>query len=82
MVGSWPEIVSTHAICCSCFVFVPILLVHARAAVAFGADGMMAVGPTVVSHVARVPEIVFAAAAAACTALSTSVAISLVVVCE
>ena len=77
LVDSWPEIVSTHAICCSCFVFVPVLLARVRAAAVFVANRMMAMGPAVVSHVARVPEITFAAAAAC--ALSSFVTVSVVV---
>ena len=63
LVGSWPKVVSSHAICCCRFVLVPVLLVRASGAVVFYTNGMMAMGPTVVSHISRVLENTGAAAA-------------------
>ena len=55
--GNWPELVSSHAVGgCSC-ILVALLLVRAGAAIMLDANGVVAVGPAVVAHVASVPPL-------------------------
>ena len=72
--GHWPEIVSSHAVGgCSC-ILVALLFVLAGAAIVLDANGVVAVGPTVVAHVASVVELAWFASAAAASAAAASVA--------
>ena len=61
LVGAWPELISSHSIRCRGCVLMAFLFVGAGAAVVLRADRMMAMGPTVVAHVARVFELASAA---------------------
>ena len=66
---NWPELVSSHAVGGRSCILVALLLVHTGAAIVLDADGVVAMGPAVVAHVASVLELTwFASAAAADTA--------------
>jgi hypothetical protein len=76
-VGNWPEVVAAHAIGCRSCILMAILLIFAGAAVVLGVNGVMAAGPAVAAHIARVSELpcfTTAAAAAVASAAAASVA--------
>ncbi len=81
----WPEIVPAHAIGGCGTILMPIFLVGACNAVVLHANWVMAVGLTVVAHVAGVPESMdapettAAAAAAANAATATAAAVAAIV---
>jgi hypothetical protein len=85
LVLSWPEIVPVHAIGGCCAILIPVFLVGACNAVVLQSNWVMAMGPTVVAHVAGVPEFVdapkttAAAAAAANAAAATTAAVAAIV---
>ena len=55
--GHWPEIVSSHAAGGYSCILVALLFVLAGAAIVLDANGVVAVGPAVVAHVASVPPL-------------------------
>ncbi len=57
LVLSWPEIFPAHAIGGCCAILIPVFLVGACNAVVLHAGWVMAVGPTLVAHVAGVPVV-------------------------
>ena len=61
LVGAWPKVVAAHSIRRRGGVLMAFLLVRACAAVVLRADRMMAMGPTIVAHVARVLKLASAA---------------------
>jgi len=76
----WPEIVSSYVVGgCSC-ILVALLFVLAGAAIVLDANGVVAVGPTVVAHVVSVVELAWFASAAAASAAAASAASAAAVV--
>ncbi len=80
---SRPEVVATHAIGGCCCIFVAVFFMSACAAVVFGANRVMSVGPAVRAHVSRVLETTLfasstAAGAGAAAAAAATTAVFLV----
>jgi hypothetical protein len=53
-----PEVVTAHAICGGCIVFVPLLLVSAGVAVVLCANWMMSLGPAIAANVSDDTEFI------------------------
>ena len=77
---SRPEVVTAHAIGGCCCIFVAVFFMSSYAAVVFGANWVMAVGPAVRAHVSRVLETTLVASSTAAGAGAAAAAAAAAVV--